>query len=115
LKPAFGLTFADLYRRDGLVRLDRVFIEALEPFLKPGHRTVGSINSPMQCMLKEVCGQCLQPHEDPLTREVSLVFSCFEQDQPLDHVDFAALHQRLGQNSLREKATALWVAANPVS
>jgi len=77
LKPAFGLTFADLYRRDGLVRLDRVFIEALEPFLKPGHRAIGSINSPMQCMLKEVCGQCLQPHEDPLTGKVSLVWKGF--------------------------------------
>jgi NAD(P)H-flavin reductase len=87
----------------------------LQPFLKPEHRAIGSINSPMQCMLKEVCGQCLQPHKDPLNGKVSLVFSCFEQDQPLDHVDFAALHQRLGQNSLQEKATALWIAANPVS
>jgi hypothetical protein len=52
---------------------------------------------------------------DPLTGKVSLVFSCFEQDQPLDHVDFDALHQRLGQNSLQEKSTALWIAANPVS
>jgi len=51
----------------------------------------------------------------PWSGEVSLAFSCFEQDQPLDHVDFAALHQKLGQNPLQEKATALWVAANPVS
>src|SRR5581483_6066853 len=32
----------------------------LAPFLKPKHRAIGSINSPMQCMMKEVCAQCLQ-------------------------------------------------------
>jgi hypothetical protein len=28
----------------------------LAPHLKPGHRAIGSINSPMQCMMKEICG-----------------------------------------------------------
>src|SRR6185436_2213050 len=37
----------------------------LKPFLKPGHAAIGSINSPMQCMMKEICAQCLQPHVDP--------------------------------------------------
>ena len=39
----------------------------LAPYLKPGHTAIGSINSPMQCMMKEVCAQCLQPHIDPAT------------------------------------------------
>ncbi|HYE16342.1 MAG TPA: FAD-dependent oxidoreductase, partial [Pyrinomonadaceae bacterium] len=39
----------------------------LAPYLKPGHVGVGSINSPMQCMMKEVCAQCLQRHVDPET------------------------------------------------
>jgi hypothetical protein len=38
------------------------------------------------------------------------VFSCFDQDQPLDAVDFGALDQRLRQNSLQEKLTARWIA-----
>ena len=42
----------------------------------------------MQCMMKEVCAQCLQPHVDPLTGERTVVFSCFNQDQALDRVDF---------------------------
>jgi hypothetical protein len=37
------------------------------------------------------------------------VFSCFNQDQPLDHVDFAALDLRLRQNSVQEKLTAQWI------
>jgi len=81
----------------------------LEPFLKPEHAAVGSINSPMQCMMKEICAQCLQPHRDPQTGAVSYVFSCFNQDQPLDRVDFLALSERLKQNSLAEKLTAQWL------
>ena len=81
----------------------------LEPYLKPHHFAIGSINSPMQCMMKEICAQCLQPQRDPATGKVSYVFSCFNQDQPLDRVDFAALIERLRQNSLQEKLTAQWI------
>jgi NADPH-dependent glutamate synthase beta subunit-like oxidoreductase/NAD(P)H-flavin reductase len=81
----------------------------LASWLKPGHTAVGSINSPMQCMMKEVCAQCLQPHIDPATGERTVVFSCFNQDQPLDRVDFPALHERLLQNGAQEKLTAQWI------
>ncbi|TSA41218.1 MAG: pyridine nucleotide-disulfide oxidoreductase, partial [Betaproteobacteria bacterium] len=83
--------------------------EVLKPYLKPHHFAIGSINSPMQCMMKEICAQCLQPQHDPVTGKVSYVFSCFNQDQPLDCVDWAALDQRLRQNSTQEKLTALWI------
>src|SRR6266850_188068 len=83
--------------------------EALKEYLKPGHVAIGSINSPMQCMMKEICAQCLQPHVDPQTGKTSYVFSCFNQDQPLDQVDFGALAQRLAQNGVQEKLTALWI------
>jgi NADPH-dependent glutamate synthase beta subunit-like oxidoreductase/NAD(P)H-flavin reductase len=81
----------------------------LAPHLKPGHIALGSINSPMQCMMKEICAQCLQVHRDPETGEGAVVFSCFCQDQELDKVDFAILNQRLKQNSVQEKLTALWI------
>jgi NADPH-dependent glutamate synthase beta subunit-like oxidoreductase/NAD(P)H-flavin reductase len=81
----------------------------LKPFLKDAHVAIGSINSPMQCMMKEICAQCLQPHVDPKTGEKSYVFSCFNQDQLLDQVDFGALAQRLAQNGVQEKLTALWI------
>ncbi|HET6240309.1 MAG TPA: FAD-dependent oxidoreductase [Acetobacteraceae bacterium] len=82
---------------------------ALAPYLLPGHTAIGSINSPMQCMMKEVCAQCLQPQIDPVTGARSVVFSCFNQDQALDRVDFPALHERLLQNGVQEKLTAQWV------
>ncbi|MBI3526095.1 MAG: FAD-dependent oxidoreductase [Betaproteobacteria bacterium] len=81
----------------------------LQPYLKVGHFAVGSINSPMQCMMKEICAQCLQPHKDPLTGEITYVFSCFNQDQSLDQVDFPGLASRLRQNSTQEKLTARWI------
>jgi NADPH-dependent glutamate synthase beta subunit-like oxidoreductase/NAD(P)H-flavin reductase len=70
---------------------------------------IGSINSPMQCMMKEVCAQCLQRHVDPATKKESFVFSCFNQDQLLEVVDFANLNDRLRQNSAAEKLTSLWI------
>ena len=82
----------------------------LRPFLMAEHTAIGSINSPMQCMMKEVCAQCLQPQVDPATGARSVVFSCFNQDQALDRVDFPALHERLRQNGVQEKLTAQWVS-----
>jgi NAD(P)H-flavin reductase len=83
--------------------------DVLAKYLKETHVAIGSINSPMQCMMKEICAQCLQPHVDPATGTTSYVFSCFNQDQPLDQVDFSALSQRLAQNGVQEKLTALWI------
>jgi len=76
----------------------------LKDMLKPKHAAIGSINSPMQCMMKEICAQCLQRHKDG-----SYVYSCFNQDQKLDDVDFGNLNQRLTQNSLQEKLTSAWI------
>jgi len=83
--------------------------EMLKPFVKPHHFAIGSINSPMQCMMKEICAQCLQAHVDPASGKTSYVFSCFNQDQPLDSVDWDGLNQRLRQNSVQEKLTAEWL------
>jgi NADPH-dependent glutamate synthase beta subunit-like oxidoreductase/NAD(P)H-flavin reductase len=81
----------------------------LAPYLKPHHQAIGSINSPMQCMMKEICAQCLQQHKDPVTGEERVVFSCFNQDQALDHVDFTNLRTRLMQNGVQEKLTKQWI------
>jgi NAD(P)H-flavin reductase len=81
----------------------------LAPFLKPDHKAIGSINSPMQCMMKEICAQCLQLHKDPKTGEETVVFSCFNQDQQLDQVDWGNLRTRLSQNGVQEKLTKQWI------
>ena len=96
-----------LGRHDGAVARARHTV--LAPYLKPDHKAIGSINSPMQCMMKEICAQCLQLHKDPVTGEETVVFSCFNQDQPLDHVDWGNLRTRLSQNGVQEKLTKQWI------
>jgi NADPH-dependent glutamate synthase beta subunit-like oxidoreductase/NAD(P)H-flavin reductase len=81
----------------------------LKPYLNEHHTAIGSINSPMQCMMKEVCAQCLQRHVNPHTGEEFFVFSCFNQDQHLDFVDFKNLNERLRANSIQEKLTNMWL------
>jgi hypothetical protein len=82
---------------------------ALAPYLKREHVAIASINSPMQCMMKEVCAQCLQKQVDPATGKETIVFTCFNQDQLMDRVDFFNLNARLRQNTVQEKLTNIWL------
>jgi len=81
----------------------------LKPYLKADHEAIGSINSPMQCMMKGVCAQCLCKHVDPDSGDISFTYTCYNQDQALDYVDFTNLRARLRQNSVQEKLSSLWL------
>ncbi len=106
-KPMFAFPKIDRILCIGSDRMMAAVAQArhtvLKPYLKEKHVAMGSINSPMQCMMKEVCAQCLQKHVDPKTGKEYFVFSCFNQDQELDVVDWANLNDRLKSNSLLEK------------
>src|SRR5688500_15124246 len=82
---------------------------ALAPYLRLDHVGIASINSPMQCMMKEICAQCLQKHVDPATGREEFIFSCFNQDQEMDRVDFPNLNMRLRQNTVQEKLSSRWL------
>ena len=81
----------------------------LKEYLNPAHTAIASINSPMQCMMKEICAQCLQLQVDPVSGVEKYVYSCKNQDQDIDHVSFTHLDARLKQNSLQEKLTNLYL------
>ena len=115
---ALGVTTIPLAAADRIIAIGSDLMMAavaaarhnqLKAYLRTDHFAIGSINSPMQCMMKEICAQCLQPHKHAETGEITYVFSCFNQDQPLDLVDFGGLAARLRQNSVQEKLTARWV------
>ena len=117
-EPPFDETEIPLHSVDRLVVIGsdammgavaRARHTVLAPYLKPDHKAIGSINSPMQCMMKEICAQCLQLHKDPVTGAETVVFSCFNQDQSLDHVDWSNLRTRLSQNGVQEKLTKQWI------
>ena len=78
--------------------------------VKPAHRAIGSINSPMQCMMKEICAQCLQPHRDPATGKVTLRVLVLQPGPAARPRRLSpALDLRLRQNAVQEKLTAQWI------
>ncbi|MDA1343664.1 MAG: pyridine nucleotide-disulfide oxidoreductase, partial [Proteobacteria bacterium] len=83
--------------------------DVLKPYLKKAHHAIGSINSPMQCMMKGICAQCLCKHVEPDTGKEYFVYSCYNQDQDLDRVDFPHLNARLRQNTVQERLSNLWL------
>jgi NADPH-dependent glutamate synthase beta subunit-like oxidoreductase/NAD(P)H-flavin reductase len=111
-KPMFDLKQINRIIAIGSDRMMKAVQEArfaaLKPYINPVHTAIASINSPMQCMMKEVCAQCLQRHIDPETGKESFVFTCFNQDQHMDKVDFTNLNTRLKNNSVLEKLTKFW-------
>jgi NADPH-dependent glutamate synthase beta subunit-like oxidoreductase/NAD(P)H-flavin reductase len=69
---------------------------------------ITSLNSPMQCMLKGVCSQCLQRKIDKNGNE-KFFYACLGQDQKLAEIDFQFLTNRCRQNSLPEKLMQQWL------
>ncbi len=78
------------------------------PAFKEAKYAITSLNSPMQCMMKGVCAQCLQKRVND-AGETEYFYSCANQDQNMDNFDFQHLHYRCEQNSLSEKITKLWI------
>ena len=111
----------------GLDRIDRVLVMggtgllrgmqhalaadgALSTVFKPDVKAFGTVGSPMQCMLKGVCAQCLNWQIDPNTgQRTKAVFSCAQQDQPLAWIDLDNLAARQRQNSVADTVSALWL------
>jgi ferredoxin-NADP reductase len=85
---------------------------ALRALFPKDVRYVGSVYGPMQCMLKGVCGQCLQFQIDPETGErKKAVYACSWQHQPMDKIDIPHIEARLSQNSMQAALSRLWQEA----
>lgn len=82
---------------------------ALGKWLKPELEALAVVNSPMQCMMKEVCAQCLCRHRVRDGGRERVVFSCFNHHQPLFSLDCDNLRARQTQNSVQEKLSGLWL------
>jgi hypothetical protein len=113
-EPPISLKNVDrllLIGRNSLVRCLRDARDSsLRDYFSKKPETIGSIDIPMQCMLKGVCAQCLQWQIDPVTGlRTKAVFACSWQDQPVDIVDLDHLSQRQSQNRLQEHLANLWL------
>ncbi len=78
------------------------------PSFSKAKYAITSLNSPMQCMMKGVCARCLQKRKNK-NGKTEYFYSCAEQDQDIDNLDFNHLHYRCQQNSLSEKVSKLWI------
>ena len=82
----------------------------LKNFLTKDPRVQASVYSPMQCMLKGVCAQCLQWQIDPETgKRTKAVFACSWPEQPLEIIDIENIDERQSQNRLQEVLSELWL------
>ncbi|MCZ6920264.1 MAG: FAD-dependent oxidoreductase, partial [Rickettsia endosymbiont of Ixodes persulcatus] len=106
-------TYPDIKTRK-LTSVDRVIINASPEIIEElqslkneifGENTelIVSVNSSMQCMMKGICGQCIQK----VKGEQKYIFACSCQNQKAEIVDFESLKTRLCQNSLQEKMRRL--------
>jgi NADPH-dependent glutamate synthase beta subunit-like oxidoreductase/NAD(P)H-flavin reductase len=95
----------------GLLRgLQAALRDTLREVFRPDLKAIGMVGSPMQCMLKGVCAQCLQWQLDPETgKRTRAVFSCAEQEQPLAWIDLDNLTARQIQNRLPDRLTTQWL------
>ncbi|MHB8250805.1 MULTISPECIES: FAD-dependent oxidoreductase [Acidithiobacillus] len=108
------LTSVDRLMVMGSTGLLKAFQQALKGELQSYFRAdleaTATVGSPMQCMLKGVCAQCLQWQIDPETgQRTKAVFSCAQQDQPLAWVDLDNLTARQSQNRLLERVSSQWL------
>ncbi|MDZ7839658.1 MAG: FAD-dependent oxidoreductase [Gammaproteobacteria bacterium] len=111
-----GIALADIDEilvmgSSGLLKgMQAAMTDRLAGVFKPDIDIKGTVGSPMQCMLKGVCAQCLQWQIDPETGcRTKAVFSCAVQDQPLMWIDVDNLVARQSQNRVQEHITNLWV------
>jgi len=82
--------------------------QSLVPEFAAAKYSISSLNAPMQCMMKGVCGQCLQK-KTKKSGEEEYFFACASQDQNSDEFDFEHLKARCQQNSLAEKLSRAWL------
>ncbi len=106
------VTYPDIKIRK-LVSVDIVIINASPDIIEElqslkneifGENTelIVSVNSSMQCMMKGICGQCIQKVKE----EQKYIFACICQNQKAEIIDFKSLKTRLRQNSLQEKISS---------
>ena len=71
-------------------------LQQLKPYNATAH-----IASPMQCMMKEICGSCLQKHQ--ANGEEFYIFSCRQNWQNTYSLDINNLQSRQEQNKIVKK------------
>ena len=78
-------------------------IKVYEQELFKDSEFVCGILAPMQCMMKGICGQCIQKVDN----DKGYIFSCAEQEYDIKKYNPRVIAKRLEQNSLLEKLATI--------
>lgn len=103
----------ELKQTEFINKLDYIYIagscsmmSAIKDYINNNYyvqNTIASLNSPMVCGLKGVCGSCLQKNSAG-----KFSYTCAKQELLIETVDFKYLNDRLSQNLLSEKISYLF-------
>jgi hypothetical protein len=112
-RKSFSSSPSEAHHRDRLRPHDGAVKDARHGVLAAAPRTrstsaIGSINSPMQCMMKEVCAQCLQRHVDPRPAR-SARLHLLQPGSGARRGRLRHLRERLRANSMQEKVANAWL------
>lgn len=81
----------------------------LQTLWDPNVPCQGLIQAPLQCMMKGVCGQCLQRYRFPAADSEIMFFGCEKTLHPPSAVDNAWHKSRRTHNQLTEKLNQAWL------
>lgn len=73
--------------------------EYITKYFQPDTQAISMLNIPMQCLMKGICGQCIQKVND----DRGYIFACDRNMQDTKDIDFDVVRQRHKANSLLEK------------
>lgn len=73
--------------------------EYISKYFSKNVQSISMINVPMQCLMKGICGQCIQKVND----DRGYIFVCDKNAQNTKDINFSSLKQRHKMNSLLEK------------
>lgn len=74
------------------------------------------VHAHLQCMMKQVCAQCIYLHKDPNTGSTSIQFGCAKSIENLKNFSYADLNKRNKNERMEETLFAHWAAGiNPRS
>lgn len=100
--PDFLLTIGSASMMEAVQKVTR------DPFYDDTQQMAG-INTPMHCMMKGICGTCVQAGRDERTGKAYMFLACVNQDHPLHRIDFGVLKGRLRQNEVQEVLNYYWM------
>lgn len=102
--------------RHNFLEWDVVFVAGSTAFIEQFKNTFCDIGLPcytfvythLQCMMKQVCAQCVYTIKDPSTGMTSIQFGCAKSIEAMDKISYSAVNKRNKNEQLEERLLDLY-------